>query len=80
MINFYGKLYGKEKDIKFETTEEFLARGGKIQRISTGRSTRNNKKSKNIDAQALLNSVVGTKDEVKVIEFLKSQGIEVTDV
>lgn len=59
-----------------ETIEQFLARGGQIQKIAEGVSGKR-KRSNKIDAQALLNKALGTPQEQQVIEFLKSQGIEV---
>lgn len=67
--------------IKTETTEEFLARGGVIQKIEEGMSCKRKsppkKKKQTINAQALLDAAVGTEREEEVINFLKSQGIEV---
>lgn len=78
MSLFKGHVNGKvEQSFKNrETVEQFLARGGKIQVIDEGVSRRN-KATKKIDAQALLNKAMGTPQEQEVINFLKSQGIEV---
>ena len=70
----------KEIKVKAETTEEFLARGGKIKQIAEGdsykRKTRT-KRTPKINAQQLYNAAVGTPQEAEVIAFLNSQGIEV---
>ena len=62
-----------------ETVEQFLARGGQIQTIDEGVSGKHKKRAKSntIDAQALLDKAMGTPQEEQVINFLKSQGIEV---
>lgn len=65
------------QNAKVESTEEFLARGGKIQTVKHGFS-KTKKVSKNkIDAQKLLDAAMGTPQEAEVIKFLASQGIEV---
>lgn len=56
---------------KIETVEEFLARGGTIQKTVI------NKKKQKVDAQALLDAAVGTKHEEEVIKALKANGIRV---
>ena len=64
-----------------ETTEEFLARGGEIQKIAEGdsykRKTRKPRQPK-VNAQQLYDAAVGTPQEAEVVAFLKSQGIEVS--
>lgn len=60
-----------------ETVEQFLARGGEIQRVAEGISGKRKAKTPKLDAQALLNAAMGTPQEQEVINFLKSQGIEV---
>jgi len=62
-----------------ETVEQFLARGGIIEKIAKSTSNKSNSKVKanKIDAQALLNAAMGTDKEQEVINFLKTQGIEV---
>lgn len=66
---------------KTETTEEFLARGGVIEKIKEGMSNKRKsppkEKKQTINAQALLDAAVGTEREEEVVNFLKSQGIEV---
>lgn len=84
MGNFKSNL-NPEQEKAFanrETVEQFLARGGTINKVKKGASGKNKRKSsktkKNkIDAQALLDAAVGTENEQQVINFLKSQGIEV---
>lgn len=81
----YKSHSGPKQDESYanrETVEQFLARGGKIEKV--GKQTSGTKKarkvqttSNKIDAQKLLDSVSGTAKEVEVINFLKSQGIEV---
>ena len=60
-------------EAKVETVEEFLARGGTIQKSAKKVKNKNNK----IDAQALLYAAIGTAHEQEVINFLASQGIDV---
>lgn len=69
----------QSKEQTRETTEQFLARGGKIDIVPEGRSYKHKRKAKStkIDAQALLNKAVGTPQEKEVVAFLKSQGITV---
>jgi hypothetical protein len=64
---------------KRETVEQFLARGGQIEKIEEGVSGKQKRtaKSNKVDAQALLDKAIGTPQEQEVINFLKSQGIEV---
>jgi hypothetical protein len=57
--------------LKLENSESFIARGGKVQVIGTRSSC------KKIDAQKLLDKVVGTKYEKEVIALLRKQGIQV---
>jgi hypothetical protein len=76
----YKSNYSKEHNerlnkLKLETSEEFLARGGKIDCVSGRQSF--GSRSKSIDAQALLDKVIGTKYEAEVIKLLRSQGIQV---
>jgi hypothetical protein len=78
----YKSHLSKEQEAKLknrETVEQFLARGGQIEKVEegvSGKRRRANKKNK-IDAQALLDKAIGTPQEKEVIAFLKSQGIEV---
>jgi hypothetical protein len=66
-------------DVKMETTEEFLTRGGKVKQIAEGSSyKRKTKRKSKVNAQALLDAAEGTPQEAEVIAFLKSQGIEVS--
>lgn len=62
-----------------ESVEAFLARGGKIQTLKKTASVKNKVRETkmSIDAQALFDRAVGTKDEAEVIKFLKSQGFEI---
>ena len=76
----YKSNFGKEKQakldsLKFETSEQFLARGGKINYVDDRETF--GSRSKSIDAQKLLDKVVGTKHEAEVIKFLRSSGIQV---
>lgn len=76
----YKSNFGKEKQaklnsLKLETAEEFLARGGKVQRIACRESFGD--RSKSVDAQKLLDKVVGTKHEAEVVKILRSQGIQI---
>ena len=71
-------MYSKNTEVKTETTEEFLTRGGKITKIVKGDSyKRKTRRKTSIDAQALYNAAVGTPQEDEVVAFLKSQGVEV---
>jgi hypothetical protein len=63
----------KLNNMKVETVEEFLARGGKINKEVDPVNVKTGK----IDAQALLDAAIGSPDEAAVIAFLASQGIEV---
>ena len=65
----------KHNSIQLETAEEFLARGGKAQKVGARQSFGSKKKS--IDAQKLLDAAAGTSSEAEVIKFLRSQGIQV---
>jgi hypothetical protein len=62
-----------------ESVESFLARGGQIQRVSGINNTQPKVKAKSgkIDAQKLLDAAIEAGQEKEMIEFLKSQGIEV---
>ena len=60
-----------------ETVEQFLARGGKIDKVAEGVSGKRKARKPKLDAQALLDKAMGTPQEQEVINFLKSQGIEV---
>lgn len=76
MYKSYLSPEQEERAKNRETIEQFLARGGQIQKIAQGVSGKR-KRSNKIDAQALLNKALGTPQEHQVIEFLKSKGIEV---
>lgn len=68
----------KNIQVKAETTEEFLARGGNITRVAEDDSyKRKTRKTNKINAQALLDAAIGTPQEAEVVAFLKSQGVEV---
>jgi hypothetical protein len=76
----YKSNFGKEKQaklnsLKLETADEFLNRGGKISCTSGKQSF--GSRSKSVDAQKLLDSVIGTQYESEVIKLLRSQGIQV---
>jgi hypothetical protein len=62
-------------NLEMESSDSFLARGGKVEVIGS----KSVAKSKKIDAQKLLDKVVGTKHEKEVIAFLRSQGIQVEE-
>lgn len=66
----------KIKNMKTESVEEFLARGGQIKTLDEGHS-KEKKQPKKINAQMLLDAAIGTADEAVVIAFLASQGIDV---
>ena len=79
---FFDKYVKLNPNIKkVETTEEFLARGGQVttleEKESVKRKKRKAKTKTGIDAQALLDAAMGTDKEQEVINFLKTQGIEV---
>lgn len=79
-MSLFKSHVGKKAEEAFknrETVEQFLARGGKIDTIAEGISGKRQKSTKKIDAQALLDKAIGTPQEQEVINFLKSQGIEV---
>lgn len=84
-MGVYRSNLTKEQEKAFEsreTVEQFLARGGQINKINEGvsgkKKPRQTKaKSNKINAQALLDAAMGTPKEAEVINFLKSQGIEV---
>jgi len=61
--------------LKLESSQSFLDRGGKVEVIGSQSIA----KSKKIDAQRLLDKVVGTKHEKEVIALLRSQGIQVEE-
>lgn len=68
----------QNNEVKIETIEEFLTRGGKVTAITEGDSyKRKTRKTNKINAQTLLNAALNTPQEAEVIAFLKSQGIEV---
>lgn len=68
----------KVKEVKTESTEDFLARGGEITKIAEGDSyKRKTRKPLKIDAQKLIDNTRNEYEEQQVYEFLKSQGIEV---
>lgn len=71
------------ENIKTESVESFLARGGDITVVQEGKSAlkkqAKKKKKKGINAQALLDAAIGTPQEQEVIAFLESQGIEVSN-
>jgi hypothetical protein len=73
--NFSKEKQAKLNSLKFETTEQFIARGGKIYSVSGRQSF--GSRSKSIDAQKLLDKVIGTEHEAEVIKLLRSQGIQV---
>lgn len=62
-----------------ESVEQFLARGGKIQKVQSFSDVAPKAKVKGgkIDAQALLDAAVAAGQEKEMIAFLKSEGIEV---
>lgn len=65
---------------KVEAVEEFLARGGKIDKVAEGDSyKRKTRKSFTVDAQKLLDNCKNEAEEKSLIEFLKSQGVNVED-
>lgn len=77
---FKSKRNPNIKNIKKETVEEFLARGGKITKIVEGDSyKRKNRKTGKINAQKLLDACKCEAEEENVINFLKSQGITVEE-
>jgi hypothetical protein len=76
MIKWYATEEQKRiAALKLESTDSFLARGGKIEVIGSMTEA----KSKKIDAQKLLDKVVGTKHEKEVMALLRSQGIQVEE-
>lgn len=67
-------------EAKTETTEEFLAKGGKIQKFMEGDSgKRKTRIPSKIDAQKLLDNCKNEAEERSLIGFLKSQGVEVQE-
>jgi hypothetical protein len=60
---------------KVESVDDFLARGGVIQKVGRSYS-----KSNKIDAQKLLDEAIKAGCADEAIKFLKQQGIEVQDV
>ena len=68
----------KVVNVKTETTEEFMARGGQITKIAEGDSyKRKTRKSFTVDAQRLLDNCKNEAEEQSLIDHLKSQGIQV---
>ena len=70
---------------KIETIQEFIARGGKVEKCPTREIRKFSstpslylpKKKPSVDAQTLLDAAVGTEHEAEAIAFLESQGYEV---
>lgn len=63
-------------NLKMESSDSFLARGGKIECIGS----RSVSESKKVDAQKLLDKVIGTKYEKEVIALLRKQGIQIENI
>jgi hypothetical protein len=63
-------------NLKMESSDSFLARGGKIEQIGS----RSLSESKKVDAQKLLDKVIGTKYEKEVIALLRKQGIQIENI
>lgn len=64
-------------DLKIESVEDFIARGGRVQQFVEGDSyKRKTRKTQKIDVFGLLNAARGTDQEKEVIAFLKSQGVK----
>lgn len=77
---FKNKISEKAKKSKLETVNEFLARGGKVNKFIKGDSgKRKTRKSNKIDAQKLLDNCKNEAEERSCIDFLKTQGIEVRE-
>ena len=76
MSSPFYKFQAIIKNRNLESSEQAQTRGVKIQQISKN-STSKRVKSNKIDAQKLLNAATGTAQEQEVINFLRSQGIEV---
>lgn len=77
---FKNKISEKAKKSKLETVNEFLARGGKVNKFTKGDSgKRKTRKSNKIDAQKLLDNCKNEAEERSCIDFLKTQGIEVQE-
>lgn len=88
-MGIYKSNTSPEQDAQFEkreTVDEFLARGGNVTKVDKKASGKKKIKTKTktvkvknnkIDAQALLDSAMGTPQEAEVVAFLKTQGIEV---
>lgn len=81
-MGIYKSNTTKEQDAKWakrETVDQFLARGGQVNKVEEGISGKKKRKakSKGIDPQALLDAAMGTDKEAEVVAFLKSQGFEV---
>lgn len=76
-VQWYADESVKKKfnTMKLETAEDFLARGGVVEKCKTRKSFGSKKKA--IDAQKLLDAAAGTSSEAEVIKFLRSQGIQV---
>lgn len=67
----------QEESVKrAETVEQFLARGGKIQKVAFEQSKRA-KHTKKIDAQKLLDMAIAAGKGEEAIKFLKEQGFEI---
>ena len=70
----------KTVNVKTETVEEYLSRGGKIEKFAEGDSyKRKTRKPLTIDAQTLLDNCKNEHEERSLIDFLKTQGIEVQE-
>jgi len=79
-MSSYFKALKKFNSQKMESSEEFLARGGKIIKVVKGDSgKRKTRKTGKIDAQKLLDACNNEAEEVRCVEFLKAQGIEVEE-
>jgi hypothetical protein len=65
-------------NVKQETTEEFLARGGKINKIAEGDTyKRKTRKPLPFDAQGFLDKALGTEHEAEAIAWLERNGYDV---
>lgn len=66
------------KQVKTETVEEAIARGVVVQKFAEGDShKRKRRKPLQVDAQKLIDNCKNEYEEQSVIDFLKSQGVEV---
>jgi hypothetical protein len=63
-------------NLEMESSSSFFARGGKVEVIGSKEASR----SKKVDAQKLLDKVIGTKYEKEVIALLRKQGIQVENL